>query len=199
MNILVTLIFFILTITWSWAYGCGQQQNRQDKKCRQIDDDFNGHGSAPVRRGAHCPMEHIQGFSQRPWGECRHHIAPVAAMVDEFEWNTQNTNKTQLFASNYGTFWLLVVCENFNPKTDPLLSSLMRQALFKCETPRLELKSLQSFLAIIRFQGTKSKKVSKLARSFLIKVAHICANRDIPVKRSRSSLKSWAHICAHRG
>jgi hypothetical protein len=31
-------------------------------------------------------------------------IAPAAAMVDEFERNTQNTNKKQLLASNYGTF-----------------------------------------------------------------------------------------------
>jgi len=35
----------------------------------------------------------------------------------------------------------------------------MRQALFKCGTPRLELKSLQSLLAIKRFQRTKIKKV----------------------------------------
>jgi hypothetical protein len=38
--------------------------------------------------------------------------------------------------------------------------------------PGLELKSLRSFLAIKRCQGTKSKKVNKLARSSLIKVAH---------------------------
>ena len=168
MNILVTLIFFILTITWSWAYGCGQQQNRQDKKCRQIDDDFNGHGSAPVRRGAHCPMEHIQGFTQRPSGECRHHIAPVAAMVDEFEWNTQNTNKTQLFAINYGTFQSLVVCENFNPKMDPLISSSMRQASCTCETSWLELKSSRTFLAIKRCEGTKIGKVIKQSRSLIL-------------------------------
>jgi hypothetical protein len=31
MNILVTLVYFILTITWSLAYGCGQQRNRQEK------------------------------------------------------------------------------------------------------------------------------------------------------------------------
>jgi hypothetical protein len=43
----------------------------------------------------------------------------VAAMVNEFEWNTQNTNKTQLLASNYGTFRLLVVCENFVPQNGP--------------------------------------------------------------------------------
>jgi hypothetical protein len=41
----------------------------------------------------------------------------------------------------------------------------MQQALFKCETPRLELKSSQSFLAIKRCQRTKIRKVIKLARS----------------------------------
>jgi hypothetical protein len=35
----------------------------------------------------------------------------------------------------------------------------MRQASFKCETQQLELKSSRSFLAIKRFQRTKSKKV----------------------------------------
>jgi len=89
MKILVALIYFILTITWSLAYGCGQQRNRRDKKCRQIDDDVGGHGDAAVRRGAHRPMEHIQGFTRSHWmppsDECLHRIAPTAAMVDEFE------------------------------------------------------------------------------------------------------------------
>jgi hypothetical protein len=49
-------------------------------------------------------------------------------MVNEFEQNTRNTSKTQLLASNYGTFQALVVYENFGTRTDPLLSSLMRQA-----------------------------------------------------------------------
>jgi hypothetical protein len=88
-------------------------------------------------------------------------------MVKEFKSNTQNTNKTQLLASNYGTFRSLVVCENFNPKTDPLLSSSMQQALFKYETPQFQLKSSQSFLGTKRCQGTKRKKVIKLARSSL--------------------------------
>ena len=75
---------------------------------------------------------------------CRHRaslrrIALTAAMVIEFKENTKHTNKTQFLASNYGTFRALVVCENFNPKKDPLLSSLMRQASCKCEMPRLEL------------------------------------------------------------
>ncbi len=89
MNILVTLIYFILTITWSLAYGCGQQRNQRDKKCRQIDDDFDGHGNASVQRGAHRPMEHIQGFTRSHWmppsGECLRRIASTAAMVDEFK------------------------------------------------------------------------------------------------------------------
>ena len=51
------------------------------------------------------------------------------------------------------------------PKTDPLLSSSMQRASFKCETPRLELKSSRSFLAIKRCQRTKIGKVIKLARS----------------------------------
>ena len=37
-------------------------------------------------------------------------------MVNEFVGTTQNTNKTQLLAINYGTFRSLVVCENFTPQ-----------------------------------------------------------------------------------
>jgi len=51
--------------------------------------DFDGHGNAAVQREAHRPMEHIQGFTQSHWmppsGECLRHIAPAAAMVDDFE------------------------------------------------------------------------------------------------------------------
>ena len=110
MNILVTRINFILTITWSLAYGCGQQQNRRDKKCRQINDDFGGHGDAAVRCGMQHPMEHIQSFIRSHWmplsGKCLRRIAPTAAMVDKFELNTQNTNKTQILPSDYRTFLL---------------------------------------------------------------------------------------------
>jgi hypothetical protein len=102
-------------------------------------------------------------------------------MVDGFDETTLNTTKTQLLPSNYDTFQSLVVWENLNPKSNPLLSSCMWQASFKCEMPWLEPKSSQLFLAIKRCQRTKSKKVIKLAQSPLIKVAHICANRGIPV------------------
>ncbi len=90
---------------------------------------------------------------------------PGGAMVNKFKWNTQNTNKTQFLASNYGTFWSLVVCENFNLKTNPLFSSLMQQASCKWETPQFELKSSCTFLAIKRCQRTKLGKVIKLTRS----------------------------------
>jgi hypothetical protein len=81
---------------------------RQQKKIRQIDGNFDCHGDAAVRRGAYRPMEHIEGFTRRshwmlPSAECLHCITTAAAMVKEFKSNTQNTNKTQLSASNYGT------------------------------------------------------------------------------------------------
>jgi len=64
MNILVTRIYFILIITWSLAYSCGQQQNRRDKICRQIDDNFDDHVDVAVQCGAHLPMKHILGFTR---------------------------------------------------------------------------------------------------------------------------------------
>jgi hypothetical protein len=54
-----------------------------------------------------------------PSGECLHNIAPTAAMVNEIFETTQNTNKKQLLASNYGTSQTLVVCENFIPQNEP--------------------------------------------------------------------------------
>ncbi len=54
-----------------------------------------------------------------PLGECLRRITPAAVMVDEFIETTQNTNKTQLLASNYGTFWALVNSENFIPQNVP--------------------------------------------------------------------------------
>jgi hypothetical protein len=60
-----------------------------------------------VRCRAHRLIEHVQGFIQSHWmppsGKCLRHIAPAAALVNEFVETTQNTNKTQLLASNYGT------------------------------------------------------------------------------------------------
>ena len=148
-----------------FSYCWGQQWNLRRQKWRRVAGSFDCHGDAAVQRGAHCLIEHIQGFTWSHWvppsGKCLHRIA----VIKEFVETTQNTTKKQLLASNYGTFRLLVVCENFNPKTSPLLSSSMRQASFKCETLRLELESSAAFLAIKCCQWSKLGKVITLARS----------------------------------
>ena len=43
-----------------FSHGSGQQWIDDNKKCRQIAGDFDGHGDAAVRREAHRPMEDIQ-------------------------------------------------------------------------------------------------------------------------------------------
>jgi len=72
-----------------FSHGSGQQQIDDSKKCRRIAGNFDGHGDAAVRREAHRPMEHIQGFTLSHWmppsGECLCRIAPAAAMVGDFE------------------------------------------------------------------------------------------------------------------
>ena len=80
-----------------FSYGSGRQQIDGNKKCRQIDGNFDCHGNAAVRRGAHLPTEHVQDFTGSHWmppsGKCLGHITLAAAMVNEFELNTQSTNK----------------------------------------------------------------------------------------------------------
>jgi len=106
-----------------FSYGSGGQRIDGNKKCRRIIGNFDCHGNAAVRRGAHRPMEHIWGFTWSHWMPpsvvCLRRISPAAAMVKKFESNTQNSNKTQLLTSNYGTFRSLVVCENFVPQHGP--------------------------------------------------------------------------------
>ncbi len=72
---------------------------------------------------------------------------------------------------------------------DPLLSSSMWQASFKCETLQLELKSSRSFLAIKCCQRTKSKKVLKQSRSSINKLGHICATSGKAVNGA-----IWCHF-----
>ncbi len=147
-----------------FSYCCGWQWNRRQQKWRQIAGNFDCHGDAAVRRGVHHPIEHVQGFTGSHWmpplGKCLRRIALVAAMVNKFVETTQNTNKTKLLASNYGTFRALVFFVRISYlKTDPLLRSSMQRVSFKCETLRLELKSSRSFLAIKHCQRTKLKKL----------------------------------------
>jgi hypothetical protein len=73
-----------------FSLWCGQQKNRRNKKCMQINADFDDHADAAVLvlLGAHRLMKHIQGFTRShclpPSGECLHRIAAAAAMVDDF-------------------------------------------------------------------------------------------------------------------
>ena len=107
-NNTLTLFYFKLNIPMLFSYGYGQQQNGDNKKCRQIAGDFDCHRDAVAWRGAHRPVQHVQGFTWSHWmpplGKCLCRIAPPAVMVDKFVETTWNTNKTQLLPSNYGTF-----------------------------------------------------------------------------------------------
>jgi len=67
----------------------------------------------------------------------------------------------------------------------------MLQASFKCETPRLELKSSRTFLAIKRCQRTKIQKVIKLAQSSNKKWLQI---RAIAVKLFKMAAKSLSEL-----
>ena len=61
-----------------FSHGSGQQRIDDNKKCRRIAGDFDGHGDAAVQREAHRSMEHIPGFTQSHWmpplGECLRRI-----------------------------------------------------------------------------------------------------------------------------
>jgi hypothetical protein len=106
-----------------FSYDSGRKRIDGNKQCRQIDGNFYCHGDAAVRRGAHRPIEHVQGITQSHWMppsvDCSHRIAPAAAMVNKFVETTQNTNTTQLLASNYSTLHALVISENFIPQNRP--------------------------------------------------------------------------------
>jgi hypothetical protein len=73
-----------------------------NKKCRESAGDFDHHADAAVRCRAHCPMEHIPGFTRSHWmpplGKCLQPIAPAAAMVNKYVENTQNTIKKPIFS-----------------------------------------------------------------------------------------------------
>jgi hypothetical protein len=51
-----------------------------------------------------------------PLGKCLSCIAPAAAMINKFVETTQNTNKTQLLASDYCTFLLVKAKQFWDPK-----------------------------------------------------------------------------------
>jgi hypothetical protein len=58
-------------------------------KCTSFAGNCGGHADVLVQYEAHCPMNHIQGFTRSHWmqslGKCLHCIAPAAAKVINFE------------------------------------------------------------------------------------------------------------------
>jgi hypothetical protein len=57
-----------------------------DKKCRQIDNNFDPHAAGEIQRNAHCPMEHIRGFMQAT--RCRHWASVRAVLPRRLPWLT---------------------------------------------------------------------------------------------------------------
>ena len=103
-----------------FSYDCGWQQNwrwqKMQANCWQfrLPCGCGGTTQGASPGGAHPELHWGQWMP--PLGECLRRIALVAATADKIVENTQNTNKTQLLASNYGTNWLLVAYENFTPQ-----------------------------------------------------------------------------------
>jgi hypothetical protein len=98
----------------------GNNESMTTKNIGRIAGDFDCHAEVAVRRGAHRLMEHVQGFTRSHWMppsvECSHRIAPAAAMVNKFVETTQNNIKTQLLISNYSTYRVQVISEDFIPQ-----------------------------------------------------------------------------------
>jgi len=149
-----------------------------NKKCRWIAGNFVCHTDAVARRGAHCPIQHIPGFTRSQWmlplGECLRRIAPVAIMVNEFIETTLNTNKTQLLPSNYGTFWLLVVCENLVPRNGPSTQRINATSCIKMWNTTIVAEELANFSSYQRCEGTQNGKVIERSQSLIYELAHIC-------------------------
>ena len=91
-------------------------------------------------------MEHVQGFTGSHWmlpsGKCLRRIAPAATMGNEFFETTQNTNKTQLLASNYSTFRALVISENFIPQNEPSTQLIDATSFVKMWNATIEAEEL---------------------------------------------------------
>ena len=75
----------------------GNNESTTTKNIGRIAGDFDCHADAAVRRGAHRPIEHVQGFTGSHWmppsGKFLRCNALVAAMVNEFIETTQILTK----------------------------------------------------------------------------------------------------------
>jgi len=77
-----------------FSHGSGQQQINDNKKCRRIAGNFDGHGDAAVRREAHRPMEDIQA-SLEATGR-RHRVSACIVLPRRLLWSAilNKTHKT---------------------------------------------------------------------------------------------------------
>jgi hypothetical protein len=103
-NIIVTWFYIIWTITWSLAITIGDNKINNTNKYTSNAGYFNCHADAAVRCGAHRPLVHIPGFNRShcmpPSGECSHHIAAAAAMVDNFGRKHKTPTKNYFWLAN---------------------------------------------------------------------------------------------------
>jgi hypothetical protein len=59
----------------------------ETKKCRQeINDNFDSHSDAAIRRWAHCPMKHIQALLEATG--CRHRASACVVLPRRPPWST---------------------------------------------------------------------------------------------------------------
>jgi hypothetical protein len=77
-----------------------------NKNCRQIPGEFDGHADVAVQCGTHCLIEHISGFTRSHWmlpsGECLHPIAPAADKVIDFGCKHKSQTNTTFSYQSYG-------------------------------------------------------------------------------------------------
>ena len=152
-----------------------KKQNSQVEQCTTQDGDVG------------CKARWSTSWASLEATGCRHWASASIASPWWLRWltilvkNTQHWQKTIFRNLTYGRLRPKAT-RTLYPKSDRLLSSLMQQASFKCETPQLELKSSQTFLCIKRCERTKSQKVIKQLRILLKKEAYMCATSCKDVK-----------------
>ncbi len=77
-----------------FSHGSGQQRINDNKKCRRIAGDSDGHGDAAVQREAHRQMEHIQASLEAT--RRRHRASACVVLPRRPPWSSilNKTHKT---------------------------------------------------------------------------------------------------------
>jgi hypothetical protein len=77
-----------------FSYGSGQQRIDDNDKCRRIAGNFDCHADAAVQRGAHCLMEHVQGFTQSHWMPPSGNASAISPRRPPWLMNSSKQHKT---------------------------------------------------------------------------------------------------------